>query len=51
MAVTANMREMRARIDARKLAAEQRRAVKSLVEDGDYSRAEAVAWVLAMGGT
>lgn len=30
-----------------KLTAEQCRKVKSLVEDGGYTRAEAVAWVLA----
>ena len=33
-----------------KLNAEQRAAVRSLVEDGGYTRAEAVAWVLEMEG-
>lgn len=34
----------------KKLTAEQRREVKSLIEDGGYTRAEAVAWVTTMGG-
>ena len=33
-----------------KLTAEQRRQVRSLVEDSGYPRAEAVAWVLHFGG-
>lgn len=33
------------------LTAEQRREVRRMLEDGEaYSRAEAVAWVLEMGG-
>lgn len=34
-------------MSAPKLTAEQRRAVRSLMEDGGYTRAEAVAMVLA----
>jgi hypothetical protein len=34
-----------------KLTAEQRREVRRMLEDGEaYTRAEAVAWVLEMGG-
>ncbi len=33
-----------------RLTASQRREVRSLQEDSGYSRAEAVAWVLAFGG-
>lgn len=33
-----------------KLTAAQRREVKELVDDGGYTRTEAVAWVLAFGG-
>ncbi len=33
-----------------KLTAEQRREVKSLVEDSGYTRAEAIAWVTSFGG-
>jgi len=33
-----------------RLTAEQRREVRSLVEDSGYTREEAVAWVLEMGG-
>jgi hypothetical protein len=34
---------------APKLTKVQRAAVKSLIEDSGYTRAEAVAWVLAFG--
>lgn len=33
----------------RGLTKEQAKAVRELVEDGGYSRAEAIAWVLAFG--
>jgi len=42
------MRRSRGRTD---LTAAQRREVRRMVEDGEaYTRAEAVAWVLEMGG-
>ena len=36
---------------AKRLTPEQSSAVHSLQEDSGYSRAEALAWVLAFGGT
>ncbi len=33
-----------------KLTKEQAAEVRSLIEDGGYTRAEAVAWVLSFGG-
>lgn len=45
-------RAMRAQRGSVALTAAQRREVRRMIEDGEaYSRAEAVAWVLEMGGS